>query len=260
MASMPFSPMSSPCDSYSYTRSVNTPMTNNNNSNKYHSRSSSESLLFTPPLSPTEEQLLAFLIPDIEPSELAAYLSAPATPILSDVSCLIGKNLSSMNHEDQESCYNIEAVYPSPVCAAAAATVAALHRNAKSFPALSVSPSATAVATTTTTTLSFRPLQSLTNSKKRSSMYAFVGSDDEEDKEEMPLPTDFTSSPTVYVMSSRNTRKRLMLEQAFVSPDEEEDNNSINNCYSQIFHGASSDELDMTTELSSTLAYDLVLA
>ncbi|KAF9298004.1 hypothetical protein BGZ88_008333 [Linnemannia elongata] len=261
MASMPFSPMSSPCDSYSYTRSVNTPMTNNNG-NKYHSRSSSESLLFTPPLSPTEEQLLAFLIPDIEPSELAAYLSAPATPILSDVSCLIGKNLSSVNQQEQESCYNIEAVYPSPVCAAAAATVVAIDRlDAEPFPTLSVSPSTNAMATTTSTAASFRSLQSaLTNSKKRSSMYAFVGSDDEEDKEEMPLPTDFTSSPTVYVMSSRNTRKRLMLEQAFVSPDEEDDNNSVNNCYSQIFHGASSDELDMTTELSSTLAYDLVLA
>lgn len=258
MASMPFSPMSSPCDSYSYTRSINTPMTNNN-SNKYHSRTSSESLLFTPPLSPTEEQLLAFLIPDIEPSELAAYLSAPATPILSDVSCLIGRNLSSLNQQEQESCYNIEAVYPSPVCAAAAATVVAIDRlDAEPFPTLSVSPSTTAVATSTTNAVSFRSLQSsLTNSKKRSSMYAFVGSDDE-DKEEMPLPTDFTSSPTVYVMSSRNTRKRLMLEQAFVSPDEEEDNNSTN-CYSQIFHGAS-DELDMTTELSSTLAYDLVLA
>ncbi|KAF9148803.1 hypothetical protein BG015_009449 [Linnemannia schmuckeri] len=261
MASMHLSPMSSPCDSYSYTRSVNTPLTNNN-INKYHSRSSSESLLFTPPLSPTEEQLLAFLIPDIEPSELAAYLSAPATPILSDVSCLIGKNLSSVSQQEHESCYNIEAVYPSPVCAAAAATVVAIDRlDAEPFPTLSVSPSATAVATTATTTASFRPLQSsLTNSKKRSSMYAFVGSDDEEDKEEMPLATDFTSTPTVYVMSSRHTRKRLMLEQAFVSPDEEEDNNSINNCYSQIFHGASSDELDMTSQLSSTLAYDLVLA
>jgi hypothetical protein len=227
----------------------------NNNSNKYHSRSSSESLLFTPPLSPTEEQLLAFLIPDIEPSELAAYLSAPATPILSDVSCLIGKNLSSLSQQESESCYNIEAVYPSPVCAAAAATVVAIDRlDAEPFPSLSVSPSAT-----TTTAISFRPLQSFTNSKKRSSMYAFVGSDDEEDKEEMPLPTDFTSNPTVYVMSSRNTRKRLMLEQAFVSPDEEEDNSSIN-CYSQIFHGASSDESDMTSELTSTLAYDLVLA
>ncbi|KAG0317454.1 hypothetical protein BGZ97_005380 [Linnemannia gamsii] len=226
----------------------------NNNSNKYHSRSSSESLLFTPPLSPTEEQLLAFLIPDIEPSELAAYLSAPATPILSDVSCLIGKNLSSLSQQESESCYNIEAVYPSPVCAAAAATVVAIDRlDAEPFPSLSVSPSAT-----TTTAVSFRPLQSLTNSKKRSSMYAFVGSDDEEDKEEMPLPTDFTSSSTVYVMSSRNTRKRLMLEQAFVSPDDEED--SSINCYSQIFHGASSDESDMTSELSSTLAYDLVLA
>ncbi|KAF9124145.1 hypothetical protein BGW39_008423 [Mortierella sp. 14UC] len=249
MASMHLSPMASPSDSYSYTRSVSTPSnTINNNSNKHHSRSSSESLLFTPPLSPTEEQLLAFLIPDIEPSELAAYLSAPATPILSDVSCLIGKNLSV---SQQESCYNIEAVYPSPVCAAAAATVVAIDRlDAEPFPSLSVSPSAT------TTAVSFRPQSSFANSKKRTSMYAFVESDDE-DKEEMPLP-DF-NSPTVYVMSSRNTRKRLMLEQAFVSPDEEEDN-SINNCYSQIFHGASSDELDMTSELSSTLAYDLVLA
>ncbi|KAG0380441.1 hypothetical protein BGX24_008227 [Mortierella sp. AD032] len=244
MASIHLSPMASPCDSYSYTRSVNTP---SNNNNKYHSRSSSESLLFTPPLSPTEEQLLAFLIPDIEPSELAAYLSAPATPILSDVSCLIGKNVSI---SQQESCYNIEAVYPSPVCAAAAATVVAIDRlDAEPFPSLSVSPSATAV--TATTAFSFRPQSSLTHSNKRSSMYAFES--DDEDKEEMPLP-DF-NSPTVYVMSSRNTRKRLMLEQAFVSPDDEEDN-SINNCYSQIFHGASSDEL----ELSSTLAYDLVLA
>ncbi|KAF9911555.1 hypothetical protein EC991_003019 [Linnemannia zychae] len=245
MSSMHLSPMASPCDSYSYTRSVSTPNNTLNNSNKYHSRSSSESLLFTPPLSPTEEQLLAFLIPDIEPSELAAYLSAPATPILSDVSCLIGKNLSI---SQQESCYNIEAVYPSPVCAAAAATVVAIDRlDAEPFPSLSVSPS--------TTTVSFRSQSSLTNSKKRTSTYAFVESDDE-DKEEMPLP-DF-NSPTVYVMSSRNTRKRLMLEQAFVSPDEEED--SSINCYSQIFHGASSDELDMTSELSSTLAYDLVLA
>jgi len=247
--------MSSPYDSYSYTRSVNTL---SNNSNKYHSRSSSESLLFTPPLSPTEEQLLAFLIPDIEPSELAAYLSAPATPILSDVSCLIGKNLSSVSQT--ESCYNIEAVYPSPVCAAAAATVVAMDRlDCEPFPSLSVSPSTTASSAIVTPTAgdSFHAYSSLTNSKKRSSMYAFVGSDDEEDKEEMPLP-DFASSPTVYVMSSRNTRKRLMLEQAFVSPDEEEDN-SPSSCYSQIFHGASSDELDMTSELSSTLAFDLVL-
>ncbi|KAF9098749.1 hypothetical protein BGX23_005324 [Mortierella sp. AD031] len=255
--SMHISPMSSPYDNYSYTRSVCP--SNNNNGNKYHSRSSSESLLFTPPLSPTEEQLLAFLIPDIEPSELAAYLSAPATPILSDVSCLIGKNVSSVSQTESESCYNIEAVYPSPVCAAAAATVVAMDRlDCDPFPSLSVSPSATATSTTVVASaVSIRTQSSMANPKKRSSMYAFVGSDDEEDKEEMPLP-DYSSNPTVYVMSSRNTRKRLMLEQAFVSPDEEEDSNV--NCYSQIFHGASSDELDMTSELSSTLAFDLVLA
>ncbi|KAF9934521.1 hypothetical protein FBU30_001662 [Linnemannia zychae] len=242
MASMQFSPMSSPSDSYY------TPSSNNIDCNKYHTRSSSESLLFTPPLSPTEEQLLAFLIPDIEPAELAAYLSAPTTPVLSDVSCLIGKNIPV---SQQESCYNIEAVYPSPVCAAAAATVVAMDRlDAEPFPSLSVSPSEMS------TTAFTGSQSSLTNSKKRTSMYAFVGSDDEEDKEEMPLP-DFSSSP-VYVMSSRNTRKRLMLEQAFVSPDEEEDNSSTN-CYSQIF-GTSSDELDMTSDLSGALAYDLVLA
>ncbi|KAG0366103.1 hypothetical protein BC939DRAFT_467891 [Gamsiella multidivaricata] len=213
----------------------------------YHSRTNSESLLFTPPLSPTEEQLLAFLIPDIEPSELAAYLSAPATPILSDVSCLIGRSLpvADDHHSSDASSPHAEAVYPSPVCAAAAATVVALDRlDSCIYPSLPCPP------------------EDHSNSvahykKKRCSTYAFMGSDDEEE-EEREEPLDFLCSP-VYVMSSRNTRKRLMLEQAFVSPDDEEDCSS-QNCYAQIFQGASSEEVDSASDLFSTLAFDLVMA
>ncbi|KAF9309020.1 hypothetical protein BG003_010297 [Podila horticola] len=216
-----------------------------------HSRSSSystESLLYTPPLSPTEEQLLAFLIPDIEPSELAAYLSAPSTPILSDVSCLIEKSYSSVS--DSHDSVSIEAVYPSPVCAAAAATVVAVDRlDIKSYPTLGSSP--------TTSIYDYRSAHDTSRSRKRCSTYAFMSAD--EDEEEEDEKTEFFSSP-VFVMSSRNTRKRLMLEQAFVSPDEEEDN-SPQDCYAQLFSGVSSAMVqDCTNELSSNLAFDLVLA
>ncbi|KAG0347679.1 hypothetical protein BG005_011950 [Podila minutissima] len=216
-----------------------------------HSRSSSystESLLYTPPLSPTEEQLLAFLIPDIEPSELAAYLSAPSTPILSDVSCLIEKSYSSVS--DSHDAVSIETVYPSPVCAAAAATVVAVDRlDIKSYPTLGSSP-------TTSSIYDYRPLPDTSRSRKRCSTYAFMSAD--EDEEEEDEKTEFFSSP-VFVMSSRNTRKRLMLEQAFVSPDEEEDLSQ--DCYAQLFSGVSSAMVqDCTNELSSNLAFDLVLA
>jgi len=214
-----------------------------------HSRSSSystESLLYTPPLSPTEEQLLAFLIPDIEPSELAAYLSAPSTPILSDVSCLIEKSFSSVSAP-----ISSETVYPSPVCAAAAATVVAVDRlDIKSYPTLGSSP------TNTSSIYDYRS-HDISRSRKRCSTYAFMSAD--EDEEEENEKTEFFSSP-VFVMSSRNTRKRLMLEQAFVSPDDEEEV-SPQDCYAQLFSGVSSALVqDCTNELSSNLAFDLVLA
>ncbi|KAG0039369.1 hypothetical protein BGZ82_008591 [Podila clonocystis] len=217
-----------------------------------HSRSSSystESLLYTPPLSPTEEQLLAFLIPDIEPSELAAYLSAPSTPILSDVSCLIEKSHSSV--ADSHDSVSIETVYPSPVCAAAAATVVAVDRlDIKPYPTLGSSP-------TTSSIYDYRSAPDTSRSRKRCSTYAFMSAD--EDEEEVDEKTEFFSSP-VFVMSSRNTRKRLMLEQAFVSPDEEEEL-SPQDCYAQLFSGVSSAMVqDCTNELSSNLAFDLVLA
>ncbi|KAF8932114.1 hypothetical protein EDD21DRAFT_370557 [Dissophora ornata] len=208
-----------------------------------HSRTSSESLLFTPPLSPTEEQLLAFLIPDIEPSELAAYLSAPTTPVLSDVSCLIGKGLRVPEepHSRSTSYLNVEAVYPSPVCAAAAATVVALDRlDTDFYPVMSSSPSE----------LEYQVDSLMQFKKKRCSTYAFMGSEDEdEDREEA---SDDSDSP-VYVMSSRNTRKRLMLEQAFVSPDDDED--CSQSCYAQLFQGTSSDDIDLAADLTSTLAF-----
>ncbi|KAG0318823.1 hypothetical protein BGZ99_005445 [Dissophora globulifera] len=211
-----------------------------------HSRSNSESLLFTPPLSPTEEQLLAFLIPDIEPSELAAYLSAPTTPVLSDVSCLIGKSIAVADERHASSTSalsNAEAVYPSPVCAAAAATVVALDRlDTEIYTALSSLPSTPRDAM-------------MDGTKKRCSTYAFMDlEDDDEERQEQPA---FATSGPVYVMSSRNTRKRLMLEQAFVSPDEEEDCNATQSCYAQLFQG--SEDIDLTSDLSSTLAFDLVL-
>ncbi|KAF9908707.1 hypothetical protein BX616_000057 [Lobosporangium transversale] len=205
----------------------------------FHSRTNSESFLFTPPLSPTEQQLLEFLIPDIEPSELAAYLSAPTTPVLSDVSCLIGQSPVLAEEHPMSSAYvnNLETVYPSPVCAAAAATVVALDRldGGDVYPMLSTSPT------------SLQMDSMLHAKKKRCSTYAFLGSEDEENCDGS---SDFSSSP-VYVMSSRNSRKRLMLEQAFVSPDDEE------SCYAQIFQGTSSN--DSTSDLSTTLAFDLVL-
>ncbi|KAG0049795.1 hypothetical protein BGZ83_005382 [Gryganskiella cystojenkinii] len=218
----------------------------------YHSRNSSESsLLFTPPLSPTEEQLLAFLIPDIEPSELAAYLSAPTTPILSDVSCLIGK--STKNSRSPSSFHStmleVETVYPSPVCAAAAATVVALDR----LDSQSVETACDVYA-----------LPAL-GRNKRCSTYAFMEADHDlqtkEIDEEIIPESDF-SSP-VYVMSSRNTRKRLMLEQPFVHPDDDdEESQQQQNCYAQLFHGASSSDDDndsLTQDLSETLAFDLIL-
>ncbi|KAF9185567.1 hypothetical protein BGZ51_002551 [Haplosporangium sp. Z 767] len=232
----------SPClTSYSKT-------TINNHSNiTLHSRSNSESLTFTPPLSPTEEQLLAFLIPDIEPSELAAYLSAPATPILSDVSCLIAQSGHSGSDSNTSSESRIETVYPSPVCAAAAATVVAINRlDSGIYPSMSCDMVSSNESMNNTMT-------SIQSKKKRSSVYAFMDSEDEEEEAE---ESDEFASP-VYVMSTRNTRKRLMLEQAFVSPDEQEDHTQ--NCYAQIFQGALSNELDTTLDLSSTLAYDLVL-
>ncbi|KAK3828197.1 MAG: hypothetical protein J3Q66DRAFT_363360 [Benniella sp.] len=226
-----------------------------------HSRTTSESLLFTPPLSPTEEQLLALLIPDIEPAELAAYLSAPTTPILSDVSCLIGENIPAVDesHCPSSSSCDVEAVYPSPVCAAAAATVVALDR-------LDTDPFTSFASSFVAESEDFN--SSMTQSKKkRSSMYAFFGSDDEEDQAEpsdMSLSSPMSSmsaSPNgpVYVMSSRNTRKRLMLEQPFVSPDDEDDYSQ--NCYAQLFHGPTTllNNMDSTSGLSSSLAFDLVL-
>lgn len=220
-----------------------------------HSRTTSESLLFTPPLSPTEEQLLALLIPDIEPAELAAYLSAPTTPVLSDVSCLIGGNISVVdNHESHKNSMSsdVEAVYPSPVCAAAAATVVALDRlDTESFSSY-----------TSFVTESEDRSHMIQSKKKRCSMYAFIGSDDEEDQEESSDVSSSSSSMSpspngpVYVMSSRNTRKRLMLEQPFVSPDDEDDSQ---NCYAQLFQGTSLNEVDSTSCLTSTLAFDLVL-
>ncbi|KAF8980059.1 hypothetical protein BGZ46_004687 [Entomortierella lignicola] len=239
MSLSPALSLSSPCSSLSYSSDSIKPRHSG-----YHSRTSSESLLFTPPLSPTEEQLLAFLIPDIEPSELAVYLSAPSTPVLSDVSCLIGNNTSVA--EDRcssgSSQFDAEAVYPSPVCAAAAATVVAIDRlDGGFYPTLGSSPS--------------ENLNSLSQyKKKRCSTYAFMGSEDEE--EESVASSDFPSCP-VYVMSSRNSRKRLMLEQAFVSPDDDESYDQ--SCYAQLFQGASSDEIDTTSDLTSTLAFDLVL-
>ncbi|KAI1304864.1 hypothetical protein EDD11_005037 [Mortierella claussenii] len=217
------------------------------NSSALHSRTNSESLLFTPPLSPTEEQLLAFLIPDIEPSELAAYLSAPSTPILSDVSCLINKSVGlAQDHSPKipsSHISTVEAVYPSPVCAAAAATVVALDRlDGDIYPTLSFSPSESHVDSMTRV------------QRKRCSTYAFMGSEDED--EDSDEPSDFPSGP-VYVMSSRHTRKRLMLEQAFVSPDDDED--CSQSCYAQLFQDTCSNEMDSTSDLSSTLAFDLVL-
>ncbi|KAF9116398.1 hypothetical protein BGX27_002783 [Mortierella sp. AM989] len=239
MSLSPALSLSSPCSSISYSSESNKPR-----HGAYHNRTNSESLLFTPPLSPTEEQLLAFLIPDIEPSELAAYLSAPATPILSDVSCLIGNNSSvAEDHcNSGSSQFDAEAVYPSPVCAAAAATVVALDRLDGGF----YSTMTTSTTENHNSTSQFR--------KKRCSTYAFMGSEDED--EDSDVSSDFPSCP-VYVMSSRNTRKRLMLEQAFVSPDDDED--CSQSCYAQLFQGASSDEIDSTSDLTSTLAFDLVL-
>ncbi|KAG0330437.1 hypothetical protein BG004_002100 [Podila humilis] len=261
-----------------------------------HSRSSSyESLLYTPPLSPTEEQLLAFLIPDIEPSELAAYLSTPSTPILSDVSCLIEKSFSSVsdsthNNNDNDSFSRAtaaaEAVYPSPVCAAAAATVVAVDGlDKKSYPTtLGSCPSYPSYPSSIYNYRFPTDTSSLVRSRKRCSTYAFLSDnedEEEEDQEEVVNKinkhafekTEFLSSP-VFVMSSRNTRKRLMLEQAFVSPDEEEvfvtseQNVEVDiqvaagqDCYAQLFNGVTSMiAQDCATELSSNLAFDLVLA
>lgn len=240
--------MSSPCSaSFAFAPRV----AHKSSSSALHSRTNSESLLFTPPLSPTEEQLLAFLIPDIEPSELAAYLSAPSTPILSDVSCLIGKSLTvSERQSDSLPSSAVEAVYPSPVCAAAAATVVAMDRlDTAHYPSLSYSTS----PMTPSVESDAHAFATTQSKKKRSSTYAFMGSEDEE--EERDESSEFYSP--VYVMSSRYTRKRLMLEQAFVIPDEEEDNQD---CYAELFHGTSSDDLDSTVDLSSNLAFDLVLA
>ncbi|KAF9430403.1 hypothetical protein BGZ76_000850 [Entomortierella beljakovae] len=233
MSLSPASMTSSPCI---YTAESNKLRHSNGT---FHNRTSSESLLFTPPLSPTEEQLLAFLIPDIEPSELAAYLSAPATPILSDVSCLIGNNTVGEDHctsNRQE--FDAMAVYPSPVCAAAAATVVAIDRlNGNHYPESEAFNS-----------------MSLAR-KKRCSTYAFMDSEDESD--DCDMSSDFPSCP-VYVLSSRNTRKRLMLEQAFVSPDDEEE--CIQTCYAQLFQGASSDEIDLACDLTNAMSFDLVSA
>jgi hypothetical protein len=218
----------------------------------YHSRSSSESsLLFTPPLSPTEEQLLAFLIPDIEPSELAAYLSAPTTPILSDVSCLIGKNTKSSQSQAFSSFYStlleVEAVYPSPVCAAAAATVVALDR----LDSQSVGPAISC-------NVYDLPVQ---GRHKRCSTYAFMEADQEtKEIDEETSESDF--STPVYVMSSRNTRKRLMLEQAFVHPEDDDEESQQQNCYAQLFQGTASlddDTNSSTQDLSAALAFDLIL-
>ncbi|KAG0245797.1 hypothetical protein BGX31_006089 [Mortierella sp. GBA43] len=212
-----------------------------------HSRTTSDSILFTPPLSPTEEQLLALLIPDIPPAELAAYLSAPTTPVLSDVSCLIGGSIPVVDsHDAHKTMSSDEAVYPSPVCAAAAATVVALDRlDTESFPSFEQQNHCVPMAP---------------SKKKRSSMYAFIDSDDEEDHEE-PLDVTSPMSPSingpVYVMSSRNTRKRLMLEQPFVSPDDEIDSNQ--SCYAQLFQGISLDGVGATSGFASNLAFDLVL-
>ncbi|KAG0204273.1 hypothetical protein BGX28_003733 [Mortierella sp. GBA30] len=240
--------MSPPCSATSFTFS---PRLAKGNGHHRHGRTESESLLFTPPLSPTEEQLLAFLIPDIEPSELAVYLSAPATPVLSDVSCLIGKSLTvSERQSDSLPSTAVEAVYPSPVCAAAAATVVAMDRlDVDIYPSLSYSPSSPAAAEADDH--AFVTMQSR---KKRSSTFAFE--DEDEDEREKISQID---SP-VYVMSNRYTRKRLMLEQAFVIPDDDDKEEDIQDCYAQLFHGASSDEPDSTLDLSSNLAYDLVLA
>ncbi|GJJ71095.1 hypothetical protein EMPS_03445 [Entomortierella parvispora] len=215
----------------------------------HHSRNSSESLLFTPPLSPTEEQLLAFLIPDIEPSELAAYLSAPSTPLMSDVSCLIGKN--TIKQAQAPSFYSTlleaETVYPSPVCAAAAATVVALDRLDSHDVQPMVSHDVFSAP-------------ALRKSNKRCSTFAFMDADHDQETKEMDEASsdDFSASP-VYVMSSRNTRKRLMLEQAFVSPEDNEE--SHQNCYAQLFQGATSEDetTDLSQDLSETLAFDLIL-
>ncbi|KAF9428068.1 hypothetical protein BGZ94_003470 [Podila epigama] len=225
-----------------------------------NSTSSTDSLLYTPPLSPTEEQLLAFLIPDIEPAELAAYLSAPTTPVLNDVSCLIEQSYSSVSDSTHNTLSSAETVYPSPVCAAAAATVVAVDRlDAKAYPSLGSSPSSYDYHTNTNTLFES---SSLARSRKRCSTYAFMDDDDQEDAlAQEAEKTEFLSTP-VFVMSSRNTRKRLMLEQAFVSPDDESDELALNNisqdCYDHLFNGVSISQ-DSTLELSNNLAFDLVL-
>ncbi|KAF9165517.1 hypothetical protein DFQ27_001713 [Actinomortierella ambigua] len=263
-----------------------------------------ESLLFTPPLSPTEEQLLAFLIPDIDPRELAAYLSNPSSPTVStDVvsGLLIDTKASSSSSSSSSGAYLLSpsseyhssslgktdvelAPYPSPVCQAAAATVVAFDR----LDAVHSS-------------------YNLIQSRKRCSTYAFDDEDEDdqilfhpnntninEDQSMMMMNDSYhrhhhhdddAMSSCSFVMSSQNTRKRLLLEQAFVSPDEDllDDpslasfpstpattmitNSSMieqDDGYAHLFDGAASvADQDVSVvpsmDLSSPIAFDLVL-
>ncbi|KAG0240542.1 hypothetical protein BGW41_006937 [Actinomortierella wolfii] len=241
----------------------------------------SESLLFTPPLSPTEEQLLAFLIPDIDPRELAAYLSNPSSPTVStDVvsGLLIDTKASSVSSSSDaylmtpSSDYHASATlgkdvadlvpYPSPVCQAAATVVAS-----------------SSTTPYTSSRSSFTDMQS----RKRCSTYAF----DEDEIQNENASTDdhdFDSDSCSFVMSSQNTRKRLLLEQPFFSPDEDlldEHTALTSNAtttttitttttaieqdgYAHLFDGAASvADQDVSVvpsmDLSSPIAFDLVL-
>ncbi|KAF9974776.1 hypothetical protein BGZ73_001770 [Actinomortierella ambigua] len=247
-----------------------------------------ESLLFTPPLSPTEEQLLAFLIPDIDPRELAAYLSNPSSPTVSTdvVSGLLidtkassssSSNIYLQSPSDEYHSSTLGKAeaglvpYPSPVCQAAAATVVAFDRL-------------DAVHTSYTSV----------HSRKRCSTYAFddeeFDSNEDQDDQSMMMMNDpyhDDASSCSFVMSSQNTRKRLLLEQPFVSPDEDLIDESLasfpatpattmitnttctsmidqDDGYAHLFDGAASvADQDVSVvpsmDLSSPIAFDLVL-
>src|SRR5690606_1604339 len=157
------------------------------------------------------EQLLSFLIPELNRSELSVYLSAPPTPLLLSDSNLIHsldnttKNSTpTISTSRSSSCSNLLA---SPVCAAAAA-VALTHSN--SFKNAAQQASNQYDVNNTNNDISIN--------KKRCSTYAFLGDDEEFDLEK---DDDEYKNP-VFVMSCRNTRKRLMLEQPFIVPDEDD--------------------------------------
>ncbi|KAF9583274.1 hypothetical protein BGW38_009858 [Lunasporangiospora selenospora] len=225
-----------------------------------HTRSNScESLLFTPPLSPTEEQLLAFLIPDIEPSELAAYLSAPTTPALSDVSCLVAKSVASTTSSSDRvagiSRAPVEVVYPSPVCAAAAAAVVAL--DCLDAHPLSFDATSTEMPPTPDQSFGqdFSRFGGSSLHRKRCSSYAFSSAEDD-DSDNIHDLSEYSSQ--VFVMSSRHPRKRLMLEQPFTIPDDNDVFGFQDNLVQSSLENKIG-ELDVTTDLSNTLAFDLVL-